>query len=171
MGNDERSASEVLLSMERELKWLVGQQKVTDTNLKLMLNQMNLSNYKTQHPPSVQPPQPSQPSKVVERPNPAHKPKSVTAELRPVAVQQRIVYTQDQRPVILADVKIFSEDTGTLMKHTRTNASGFWDAKLPGGRYKLEVKKGPNSTKQGFLKKYDITVSGDGSQELERKSV
>jgi len=167
----ERSASDVLLSMERDIKWLVGWAKSADTNLKLVLNQMNLLNHARMRPQQL----PSKPTTtVVERPNPAHeKPKVVQPEeLKPITVQQRVVYTQDQRPVILADVKIFSTESGTLMKHTRTNASGFWDAKLPKGLYNLEVKKGPNATKKGFLKKYEVAVTADvGAQELERKLV
>lgn len=173
----ERSASEVLLSIEEEIKWLSAWARSTDLVIKMMSNELKLLNHVGAKPtPQVLPAPPIPTAKVpavIERPNPAHAPTvSTSVEKKPVTVQQRIVYSQDQRPVILADVKVFSIESGTLMKHTRTNASGFWDAKIPMGLYKIEVKKGPNANKKGFLKKYEVVVTENGgAQELERKAV
>ncbi len=171
--NKERSASDVLLSIEEEVKWLVAWAKSTDLVIKMMSNELKLLSHA-----GIVKPQPKRqalplPTAVTERPNPAHKPTvSSPGGKKHVTVQQRIVYSQDQRPVILADVKVFSVESGTLMKHTRTNASGFWDAKIPMGLYKIEIKKGPNANKKGFLKKYEVAVTADGgAQELERKAV
>lgn len=164
---EDRKASEVLLSIEKKVSLILDYQKVLDKNIKHVMQHINLSKHSA---PKNTEPVVTTPS-VVERKSPAAEKKEKPAYDKPAIIQQRVVYEEDQRPVILADVKVYSAETGTLMKHTRTNASGFWDAKLLVGKYRVEVKKGPNATKKGFIKKYEIDVAGSGSQELERKLV
>jgi hypothetical protein len=65
-------------------------------------------------------------------------------------VQQRILYSEDQRPIAMANIEI-SKDEGIngikVVKVAKTNATGKWVAALDPGNYCIKISKKETSTK------------------------
>lgn len=83
-----------------------------------------------------------------------------------VQVQQKIMYPDGDK-VTLATVNIFDE-SGGLVKSTRTNSFGNWVAALPSGGYRVQVKKAPLKNKIPVEVEYKVVIpSSDTPVELE----
>lgn len=152
----ERKASDILLSVDDKLSELLEIAKSIDNNVKLILKSSNDK------------PKPKIVETIV-----ADKPKPIVSTGKAVTVQQKILYSEDQRPAILAEIKIFDSSTMAQVATTKTNPGGLWTKQLMPGNYLIEIKKGPTATKQGFVKKFEesITDNGKGSIELENRLV
>ena len=177
---DKRQASDVLLSIERDVKLLLRQSAEHDINIKRILNKLNMSraSFDQMRQPVPQPPSdeynfpPAEPSAT----NPVLvQPVAQAAPAEPgrkSIVQQKILYG-DSRPVILASVTIADAEVNTnIITKMKTDAHGKWHASLYAGDYIITVIKGPTAAKQPFKEEYRITVPPGGKPlELERKRV
>jgi hypothetical protein len=186
----QRSATDVLLSMERNIELLLHQSRVADTNIKLILNHLNLLTrppVKADIPQTLAPAHgPAKasvgvpegpvifPEARVEAPPQVEAPIELTPEIlnRKSSVQQKIVY-KDSRPVILAEVLVIDPVVQTNIIHkTRTDSHGKWHTELYSGKYIVKIKKGPTAMQPGFCKEYDIEIlPGDKTTILERKQI
>lgn len=81
-------------------------------------------------------------------------------------VQQRIVYSSDQRPISMANIEI-SQDDGIngvkVIKVAKTNATGKWVAALEPGTYSIKIFKKETSTKSRI--DYNGTITVESSKD------
>ena len=91
---------------------------------------------------------------------------------RSSVVEQRVVYS-DGRPVILASVTVAEAAIKTnVIAKVKTDGHGKWHTQLFGGKYFVEIIKGPTAAKRGFKMEYEIEIPGDGRPlSLDRKQV
>jgi len=179
----ERKASDIILDFEAVQKRMEKRQIQMDQNVKMILNKLNLSNSNVTSTPLVT-------AKPVIRPMEASVNSGVLSpvatptiedvtfpkadapidRMRKSVVEQRIVYP-DGRPVILANVKVVEAEIITnIIAKVKTDSHGKWHAQLYGGKYIVEVIKGPTAAKRGFKIEYEIEIPGDGQpSSLERK--
>lgn len=176
-----RKASDVLLSLEKAALDMQKQQHQMDLNIKMILNKLNLAGTNTsltldQPKKSVTAKPVAGPLVDVQRPTMDDVVFSQVTDIavghRKSVVEQRITYP-DGRPVILAAVKVAELDIPTnVIDKVRTDSHGKWHSQLFGGKYVVEVIKGPTAANRGFKMEYEIEVSGDGKPlSLERKQV
>ena len=71
-------------------------------------------------------------------------------------VQQKIAYP-DGKVVILANIEIFDSNK-KLVKQTRTNSAGKWNASLEPGKYFVKVYKAPTSNKPVVEQQYEVDI-------------
>ena len=180
---DKRKASEVLLSLEKRIEKVEGMVAQIDLNVKSILNKLNIASKAkalTFDPPLIPPPK-RQPiatplagpvviptvDDVVTFPQ-----VEIPASQRSSVVEQKVVYS-DGRPVILAAVTIAEAAIPTnIIAKKKTDSHGKWHNMLLGGKYVVEVIKGPTAAKRGFKVEYEIEVPGDGKPlTLEMKQV
>jgi hypothetical protein len=88
-------------------------------------------------------------------------PNTNTAKRGGTPVVQRIV-DKNGKSIFLADVEILDKNTNEQFFKGRTNAVGRWSASLPGGEYKIMIKKLESATKEKLEAIQNIVV--DGSQ-------
>jgi hypothetical protein len=180
-----RKASEVVLSLEDRVSKMENKLDIIDVNVKAILNKLNLAGKE----PKVRAPEPTKPTQpiavakpvsgpIVQAPIPTQEDvvfpqvEAPPEENRKSVVEQRITY-DDGRPVILASVTISDAEikTNTIAK-IKTDGHGKWHTQLFGGKYIVEVVKGPTAAKRGFKIEYEIEAPGDGKPlTLERKQV
>lgn len=182
--SNKRKASEIVLSLEERVGRLEKKIDIIDINIKAILNRLNLASLEPK--PTPQPTPQAQPvavarpvsGPVAQAPVPTQEdvvfPQVVASpsENRNSVVEQRIIY-DDGRPVILASVTISDAaiKTNTIAK-VKTDGHGKWHTQLFGGKYIVEVVKGPTAAKRGFKIEYEIEIPGDGKPlSLERKQV
>lgn len=178
-----RKASEVVLSLEDRIDKMDNKLDIIDVNVKAILNKLNLAGRRRFQGQKSTPAQPVAVSKSVSGPiakAPIPTQEDVVfpqiaeppGENRKSVVEQRITY-DDGRPVILASVTISDAEikTNTIAK-IKTDSHGKWHTQLFGGKYIVEVVKGPTAAKRGFKIEYEIEALGDGKPlTLERKQV
>lgn len=78
-------------------------------------------------------------------PSPPKPIETIIGVVKPVPVQQKVIYP-DGKNVILANVEIFDLN-GKIVKKTKTNSAGKWNAVLVAGKYKVHVSKNATSEK------------------------
>lgn len=198
----ERKSSDVLLDIEAKVIEAVGMLRNIDNNLKHLLNQKNIteqtvkalqeahSNLKQVEKIQLTAEAPAQ---TLPHLSPKSNPDipSVSASVEavdfpqvdnpvpigglPRTVQEKIIYEETGKIVLLAQVEIFSEDGRgnlVLVQKTRTNNQGAWTAKLKPGFYKVRVAKQAVQNKPAIAKTYDIRVTaGDGPLTLESRKL
>lgn len=196
----ERKSTDVLLSLEAKVTESLGLLRNIDNNLKLLLNQKNISEQTVKNLQALTPqPAPSikMEAPAVTDPKPpvvANQVPSVSNSVEavdfpqvdnpvpvggpPRTVQEKILYEKDGKIVLLAQVEIFQEEvinnqpTLKLVKKTRTNNQGTWTAKLPPGVYKVRVAKQPVQNRPAIAKTYEVRViSGEGPLILESRKL
>lgn len=164
MTEEKKTATEVLSEMKHQLDALTKLCEDTNTNVKHLRNEINLKNRSTQAQP------PNFPQANVE-PKAAEVAPPVATNKHSV-IEQTVLYRSSQRAVALADVKIYDVDTGSMLKKALTGPNGKWDALLPAGKYRVEIKKGPAAGQKAFITRDELEVKGDGAPiVLERKLV
>ena len=183
--SNKRKASEIVLSLEERVGRLEKKIDIIDINIKAILNRLNLASLEQKSAPvqSTPPAQPVAVAKPVSGPI-AQAPVPTQEDVvfpqvedssganRNSVVEQRIIY-DDGRPVILASVTISDAaiKTNTIAK-VKTDGHGKWHTQLFGGKYIVEVVKGPTAAKRGFKVEYEIEIPGDGKPlTLERKQI
>ncbi len=187
---DKRAASDIILDLERRVGQLEGVIGQVDINVKAILNKMNLAGDSIIQPKApVEFAYAAKPTVELAEATPAvgdvafsqadtksrttiDNSPSPNTEVRNSVVEQRIVYN-DGRPVILASVTISDAGiTTNVIAKVKTDSHGKWHAQLSGGKYSIEVIKGPIAAKRGFKVEYKIEVLGDGKPlSLERKQI
>lgn len=91
-----------------------------------------------------------------------------TQQGKKVAVQQRIHYP-DGKNVILASIEI-TDAAKNVIKKTRTNSAGKWNATLDPGRYFIHVTKSATTEKPVVEHRYEVEIPiSDSPLELEPK--
>lgn len=181
--SDKRKASDVLLDLEGKIDKIGGVIIQLDLNVKTILNKLNIADATIAEPPS--PPKqklvlratakPVTDSPVTDPPVPTMDdvtfPQAEQKKRRSV-VEQRVIYN-DGRPVILANVTISEVEVPTnIIDKVVTDSHGKWHSQLFGGKYIIEVKKGPTSAKRPFQMEYEIEIPGNGRPlSLDRKQV
>jgi len=164
MTEEKKTATEVLSEMKHQLDVLTKLCQDTNTNVKQLRNEINLKNRSVQTQPTYFP-QANMESEVAEVAPPI-----VTNKHS--AIEQTVLYKSSQRAVALADVKIYDVETGSMLKKALTGPNGKWDALLPVGKYRVEIKKGPAAGQKAFITRDELEVKGDGAPiVLERKLV
>lgn len=159
-----RSATEVLLALEHRQEQVEGLLLSVDTNVKMILNKLNL----LQQTKSV-----LQPTVMSERMFPEVV--KVVASPPPEpgllsTIEQQVLYKSDQRPIIVADVQVFDTLTNSKVAKVLTSGAGKWHTALPAGKYRVEIKKGPTAGHQGLIHKFDMeVVEGGAPMPLDRK--
>jgi hypothetical protein len=195
----ERKSTDVLLSLEAKVTESLGLLRNIDNNLKLLLNQKNVSEQTVKNlqalmpqptpikmeAPAVTDPKP--PVVVNQAPSVSNSVEAVDFPQidnpvpvggPPRTVQEKILYEKDGKIILLAQVEIFQEEvinnqpTLKLVKKTRTNNQGTWTAKLPPGVYKVRVAKQPVQNRPAIAKTYEVRViSGEGPLILESRKL
>ncbi|HWZ21402.1 MAG TPA: carboxypeptidase-like regulatory domain-containing protein [Cytophagaceae bacterium] len=79
-----------------------------------------------------------------------------------IAVQQRIV-DKSGKAIFLADVEITNASTNQTEFKTRTNGVGKWQAVLPMGNYRVNIKKRESLTKEKIEVTQNLIVDGSVS--------
>jgi len=115
--------------------------------------------------PKFQPQQPFPPQPFP--PQQAKAPRMQQAQQPPnsnnkIAVQQRIV-DKGGKPVFLADIEITNASNNQMEFKTRTNGVGKWQAVLPMGNYRVNVKKRESLTKEKIEITQNLIVDGSAS--------
>lgn len=186
---DKRKASEVLLSLEKRVEKVESMVAQIDLNVKSILNKLNIASKATFKDLTYDPRAASMPPpKGIRQPQatPLAGPVVIptvddvvtfpqvesTDSKRTSVVEQKVVYS-DGRPVILAAVTIAEAAIPTnIIAKKKTDSHGKWHTMLLGGKYVVEVIKGPTAAKRGFKTEYEIEVPGNGKPlTLERKQV
>jgi len=179
---DKRKASDVLLVLEGRVEKIESVMAQIDLNVKSILNKLNIGSVGRQvvfDSPPTQPKATPIAGPLVQAPVPTvdnvtfpQVGASSSLNQRNSVVEQGVFYA-DGRPVILASVTIAeAEITTNIISKVKTNSHGKWHAQLLGGKYIVEVIKGPTAAKRGFKVQYEIEVPGDGKPlSLEGKQV
>jgi hypothetical protein len=173
----ERSASDVLLSIEERVEVLEGAVKSIDHNVKLLLSRQNAklaaSSVKLlpSQMPAAETPTPAQPQ--------AEAPTVEAVEFVQVqkdnpnakrVVQEKLTY-MDSKVIILAQVEIFNMN-GECIDTRRTNNTGKWTSSLRPGKYTVRVAKQQTSVKPQVTGQYDIVVPpGNKPLQLENRKL
>jgi hypothetical protein len=161
----ERSASEVILSLEHEVSCLKGMINSIDHNVKLLLSRQNVQL-------SVPVQQKLHQSPVLARAESAtvEAVEFVQVDNGKRVVQERLTYG-DSKPIILAQVEIFGMD-GKLVDKRKTNNAGKWTSSLPPGKYMIRVAKTATSVKAQVTGQYEINITpGDKPLQLDSRKV
>jgi len=166
--NQERKATEILLSLEEKVNSLLKIISLYDFNTKLILDKINkISKILEKNPVEVKNKQVVQefsqnPINISNSPIINTKPSAVvtqekkTASGKKVPISQRI--TDDKgRDLFMADVLITDENNNEILK-TKTNAVGKWQAHLPVGSYNVLISK-IDSSKNKIEVSQNISVS------------
>lgn len=179
----EKKASEILLELEQKVDLILGYLKTSDLNYKLIIARLDkltsLVNQNTFTQPATISKTNILDNKLIPKPavvefhemdeenNPV-----INEELQPQAgrrdlrtqgqnkkktqVQQKISYP-DGKVVILANIEIF-DNNKKLVKQTRTNSAGKWNASLSAGKYFIKIYKAPTSNKPLISKEYEVDI-------------
>jgi len=159
-----RSASEVLLSLENRVEILEGLVRSIDHNIKLLLNNKNISERKIIKEPinKISKPKVSKDksaSKVVTADAVDFVQVDSGVKNRKRTVRERLTYS-DSKAIVLAQVEIF-DSSGQLIAKKRTNNEGKWTESLLPGEYSIRVAKGKTSINPPIGVNYEIFVSPD----------
>ncbi len=173
----ERSASEVLLSLEDRIENLEGLVRSIDHNVKLLLSRQNA--------PVATPPAPvvrataEAPSVIVPTPKERNAPSVEAVEFvqeeqenpsKKRVVQEKLTYA-DGKVIILAQVEVF-DINGKLADKRKTNNAGKWTSSLLPGKYTIRVAKQRTSLKPQVTGQYEIVVPpGDKPLQLESRKL
>ena len=185
MSQDNRTITSIILGIEADVKLLMKLYNNVDSNLIIILSNINISKKQ----PVVQQTQVSPaPTRVNYPPAPAFPPKPTQPKINPkideegmalieklskekaqkgfienkdagngtkTQVIQTINYP-DGRKLFLANIKIFKD--GKLINQTRTSPKGKWTAPLMPGEYSIHVSKVDSDSKKLVELKYNIDV-------------
>lgn len=185
---EQRTAGDILLSLEVRMERVEKLLAQIDIHLKTQINKSNIANLSSEPSPAHQ--RPREPLASMAQAKPVAGPIAVAPsptmddvvfpqakesnqlEHRKSTVEQRVVYN-DGRPVILASVTVAEAAIPTnIISKVKTDSHGKWHSQLFGGKYVVEVIKGPTAAKRGFKVEYEIEIVGDGKpQSLERKQI
>ncbi len=156
----ERQVSQVILDLEKKIDDILGYVKSIDTNVKLVLNSVNLNNRAL----------PSKIGSKIATVEPVEFAQVSGDSKAPRTVQGKLIYS-DSKVMILAQVEIF-DSSGQLVKKTKTNNAGKWIASLLPGTYNVRVAKAGNSVKPSVAGQYAVTVQpGNEPLQLESKKI
>lgn len=158
----DKKASDLLFELQKEVYHL---QKLSEDNnqlLKIILNKLNLKEKKEEFdfpPAHVSVPEEKP---IVQTPS---------GDNKHSTIEQTLVYKNSQRPITLAEIKIFDLKTNSNVVKTVTSTSGKWSATLPKGNYRVEIKKGPIQTEKAFIDRFDLEIDGSGKPILLEKKI
>jgi hypothetical protein len=168
MTEDKKTATEVLLDMQHRLEVLTKICQDNNANIKQLRNELALERRTGKNSNSNVPVHQDAPGREALASNPA--PPADTNKHS--VIEQTLLYKSNQRGVALADVKIYDVETGSMIKKSLTGPNGKWDALLPAGKYRIEIKKGPAAEQKAFIIRDELEVKGDGAPIIiERKLV
>jgi len=169
MTEEKKTATEVLLEMQHQIEVLTKICQDSNANVKQLRKEIDLERRsRANSNTNVAAHQVAPGGGEVAAPSPP--PPAETN--RHSVIEQTILYKATQRAVALADVKIYDIETGSMIKKALTGPGGKWDALLPAGNYRVEIKKGPSGGQKAFIFREELNVKGDGAPIiLERKLV
>ena len=198
----DRKATDILLDIEKKIDLILGYQKTNDLNQKLLLDRLNkvvagleqvrlpvknpIVNNPSSFVPPITKPLMAKPIQVGVEDFDEQGRQQIEVELQPktgrrdirvptqpgkkVAVQQKISYP-DGRSVILATVEI-ADMSQNIVKKTRTNSAGKWNATLDPGKYIIHVSKSATTEKPVVEQRYEVEIPiSDSPLELESPKV
>ncbi|KKN67644.1 hypothetical protein LCGC14_0459030 [marine sediment metagenome] len=156
MTEEERTASEIILSLEQRVETMEGLVRSIDHNIKLVLSRQNAQLHAVSPPAPPEPaPPPSSPTPTVEAVEFVQVQPSTPVKKR--VVQEKLVYG-DLKGIILAQVEIF-DMSGKLVDKKRTNNAGKWASSLFPGKYMIRVAKQKTAAKPQATGQYEIIVT------------
>lgn len=169
MTEEKKTATEVLLEVQHQIEVLTKICQDSNTNIKQLRKEIDLERRSRVNGninvAAYQVASSSPESMAATSPSPVETNKHSV-------IEQTILYKSTQRAVALADVKIYDIETGSMIKKALTGPGGKWDALLPAGNYRVEIKKGPSGGQKAFISREELNVKGDGAPIiLERKLV
>lgn len=165
----ERTASEVLLTIEQKVNNLEKMIQTIDFNVKTLLNKQN------SEPARVLVEKPRKKSFVSEQPAPtAEAVEFVQADVSSIdkkcTIQEKLLY-ENGKPIILAQVEIF-DIKGNLVDKRRTNNIGQWMSSLLSGQYVVRIAKQATAAKSAVTAQYDLVVPvGEKLLQLENRKL
>lgn len=185
----DRKATDILLEIDRKIDLLLKYQTTNDLNQKLILDRLNrLLKVNVEHFTTVQTEMPAnkplmaKPAQMASEDINEYGEVQKEVELQPkigrrdqriptqdgkkIAVQQKIVYP-DGKNVIIATVEIYNM-SNVLVKRTRTNSAGKWNATLDPGKYLIHITKSATTEKPLVEQRYEVEIPiSHGPLELE----
>jgi len=186
---NKRTATDILLELEKTVKYIEGASKNNEMLLKQiwnvlipMLDNISKSLVKLNSAPQNVGPQVT----VVESPvvkkgklsveavdvplvqkqEKAKKKAVLETQVGKIGVNQLVQYSSDSKRVLYAEIKIY-DVSDRCINTTKTNTAGRWEANLFPGNYRVEVKK----TNPKIDMKYDIEVLETSDNKLELKPI
>lgn len=159
---DGETALEIILSLPKILKKIESKIDVLDTNLKILNSKINKIKQEQQEQ-NIQPPEPTNvmvatkeiqknldnQEKVLPRPTakipdldmPAPSPKRTEKVLIGNVKVYSTIRTESGKMVPMATVNIFDFENA-LVKSIQSDKNGYWECRLPAGKYNLELLVG-----------------------------
>ena len=154
----EKKATDLLLEMDNKIDSILNYIKNIDLNIKLVSNKLaapfnaEIAGIKSKS-------QAIKPS-IIEEPEVIFTEVDTNFEkeqTRKVTVHQKILYPND-KPAVLANVKIFTNPAKKEIKATKTNHSGKWNAVLDPGSYFVHITKAEVADKPKIDHYFEIDI-------------
>lgn len=149
-----KKASDVLIELQEQVAVLTKMCQDIDSNVKHIRKELNLQKKVTKQEQVHFPPAQIQDKPAVSVPTETNKHSTI---------EQSLVYKSTQRPIALADIKIYDIDTGSMIEKKLSGPNGKWNALLRPGKFRVEIKKGPTAGNNAFIEKFELEIKGDGA--------
>lgn len=194
MTDENRKASDILISLEEKLNTVLKLVSVYDMNTKLILDRTNkifsiLEKMQLPEQPKPQLPQEEKKEEdivqvqkgetiqIEEKPfinKRGRKSQAIKSDRKIPVIQQVVMKTENNslKDVFLADVNILDEENNLVHK-CKTNTSGKWQAQLSAGKYNINIVKTDTSTKRkhDISKQIEVIDYGDNEQNVLEKII
>lgn len=164
----QRSATDLLLSVEDKINAILAYIKNIDHTNKLILSKYNQTI--TKNPTSGNKDLPLKKEELEQSSEISSEEVSVEKNIsikKKIPVSQKITYKNNNANVFMADVSILNSNN-ELIKKTRTNNAGKWVAALQPGLYSIKIERTPTNDNPKLDIQYKVQVRNiEGPIELQ----
>lgn len=163
MNNEEKTALDIIYSLPLILKKLESKIDVIDNNVKILNNKIKAMKDNPQTAQLIQPqtqieqntiipkeepklPRAEAPDKLPQRSQDKQPERPIQQKQVKLVLGNKKVYghikTTSMKPVNGASIKIFDETDNSLVKDLNSDKDGFWECRLPAGKFNCEIHIG-----------------------------